>query len=175
MTLFSGNWRRRLLVGGALYLLYALVALAFLTGVAGKRVVAAPVFSPYAAAPPPAAVQTRLAQALVPPPVPAAQTPQAPQTPRRAALRLPDLEMMTPYDIHTVGSAAGGGFEWKAGGPYAATGLDRSGLAGSTALDLSGSKIRRMSVKFDTFQMPAALYDQIRAELLAAGVVDQAP
>lgn len=76
--------------------------------------------------------------------------------------------------IHVVGSAAGGGFEWKAGGPYAATGLDRSGLAGSTALDLFGGKIRRMSVKFDTFQMPAALYDQIRAELLAAGVVDQA-
>lgn len=75
--------------------------------------------------------------------------------------------------VHVVGSAAGGGFEWKAGGPYAATGLDRSGLAGSTALDFSGSKIRRMSVKFDTFQMPAASYDRIRAELLAAGVVDQ--
>ena len=77
--------------------------------------------------------------------------------------------------IHVVGSAAGGGFEWKAGGPYASTGLDRSGLAGSTALDLSGGKIRRMSVKFDTFQMPVASYDQIRAELQAAGVVDQAP
>lgn len=76
--------------------------------------------------------------------------------------------------VHVVGGAAGGGFEWKTGGPYAATGLDRSGLAGSTALDLSGSKIRRMSVKFDTFQMPVAIYDQIRAELLAAGVVDQA-
>lgn len=76
--------------------------------------------------------------------------------------------------LHVVGSAAGGGFEWKAGGPYAATGLDRSGLVGSTALDFSGSKIRRMSVKFDTFQMPAASYDLIRAELLAAGVVDQA-
>ncbi len=75
--------------------------------------------------------------------------------------------------IHVVGSAAGGGFEWKAGGPYAATGLDRTGLAGSTALDFAGSKIRRMSVKFDTFQMPLASYDQIRAELLAAGVVDQ--
>ena len=115
MAFFSAPWRRRLLVGGAFYLLYALVALALLTGVGGKRVVAAPVFSPYAAAPPPAAVQTRLAQALVPPPVPAAQTPQAPQTPRRAALRLPDLEMMTPYDIHTVGSAAGGDLRLKFG------------------------------------------------------------
>lgn len=76
--------------------------------------------------------------------------------------------------VHVVGSAAGGGFEWKAGGPYAATGLDRSGLAGSTALDLAGGRICRMSVKFDTFQMPTASYDQIRAELLAAGVVDQA-
>ena len=76
--------------------------------------------------------------------------------------------------VHVVGSAAGGGFEWKAGGPYAATGLDRSGLAGSTALDFSGSKIRRMSVKFDTFQMPVASYDLIRAELLIAGVIDQA-
>lgn len=75
--------------------------------------------------------------------------------------------------VHVVGSAAGGGFEWKAGGPYAETGLDRTGLFGSTALDFSGRKIRRMSVKFDTFQMPATLYDQIRAELLAAGVVDQ--
>lgn len=85
---------------------------------------------------------------------------------------LPDARAATL--IHVVGSAAGGGFEWKAGGPYAATGLDRSGLAGSTALDFAGSKVRRMSVKFDTFQMPVAFYDQIRAELLAAGVVDQA-
>ncbi len=46
MTVLSGNEWRRLLFGGALYLLYALIALAFLSGVAGKRVVAAPVFSP---------------------------------------------------------------------------------------------------------------------------------
>ena len=72
MTLFSGNWRRRLLVGGALYLLYALVALAFLTGVAGKRVVAAPVFAPYPASPPPAAVETELTRALAPLPAGAA-------------------------------------------------------------------------------------------------------
>jgi len=85
---------------------------------------------------------------------------------------LPDARGATL--VHVVGSAAGGGFEWKAGGPYAGTGLDRSGLFGSTALDFSGSKIRRMSVKFDTFQMPVASYDLIRAELLAAGVVDQA-
>ncbi len=77
--------------------------------------------------------------------------------------------------VHVVGSMAGGGFEWKASGPYAGTGLDRTGLFGSTALDFAGSKIRRMSVKFDTFQMPAASYDLIRAELLAAGVVDQIP
>jgi len=75
--------------------------------------------------------------------------------------------------LHVVGSVAGGGFEWKASGPYAETGLDRSGLVGSTALDFSGGKIRRMSVKFDTFQMPVATYDLIRAELLAGGVVDQ--
>ncbi len=86
---------------------------------------------------------------------------------------LPDARGAAP--VHVVGSLAGGGFEWKAGGPYAQTGLDRSGLVGSTALELSGRRIRRMSVKFDTFQMPAALYDQIRAELLAAGVADQAP
>ncbi len=85
---------------------------------------------------------------------------------------LPDARGATL--VHVVGSAAGGGFEWKAGGAYAGTGLDRSGLFGSTALDFSGSKIRRMSVKFDTFQMPVASYDLIRAELLAAGVVDQA-
>ena len=103
MTLFSGNWRRRLLVGGALYLLYALVALAFLTGVAGKRVVAAPVFAPYLASPPPAAVKTKLTRALAPLPA------------RHPGLRLPDLQTLKPYDIHTVGSPSGGDLRLKFG------------------------------------------------------------
>jgi hypothetical protein len=34
-------------------------------------------------------------------------------------------------------------------------------------------KIRRMSVKFDTFQLPASSYDAIRAVLASAGVADQ--
>lgn len=109
MKLFSGPWRRRLLLGGALYLLYALVALAFLTGVAGKRVVAAPVFAPYQAAPPPAAVKMRLARMLVPPPVPAAEASQ------RGGLRLPDLRIFEPYDIHTVGSPSSGDLRLKFG------------------------------------------------------------
>ncbi len=107
MTLFSGNWRRRLLVGGALYLLYALVALAFLTGVAGKRVVAAPVFAPYPASPPPAAVETELTRALAPLPAGAAARPPG--------LRLPDLQIFEPYDIHTVGSPSGGDLRLKFG------------------------------------------------------------
>lgn len=75
--------------------------------------------------------------------------------------------------VHVVGSLAGGGFEWKAGGAYANTGLDRTGLNGCTALDFFEGKIQRMSVKFDTFQMPQAYYDRIRSSLAANGVVDQ--
>jgi hypothetical protein len=74
---------------------------------------------------------------------------------------------------HIVGGPAGGGFEWKAGGIYNYTGLDRTGLVGCTALDLFGNRIQRMSVKFDTFQMSAKQYDNIRSALLQAGVVDQ--
>ncbi len=74
--------------------------------------------------------------------------------------------------IHIVGGPAGGGFEWQAGGIYGRTGLDRTGLHGSTALDLFGSRIRRMSVKFDTFQMGDASYNRIRAALAAARVID---
>ena len=109
MALFFGNWRRRLFVGGALYLLYTLIALAFLTGVAGKRVVAAPVFSPYPAAPPPAAIQARLAGALT--------TPFAGggRAAGRPGLRLPDLQILDPYDIHTVGSPSGGDLRLKFG------------------------------------------------------------
>ncbi|MFM0290743.1 nuclear transport factor 2-like protein [Paraburkholderia megapolitana] len=75
--------------------------------------------------------------------------------------------------VHIVGGQSGGGFEWKAGGQYANTGINRNGLNGSTAIDLYNGKIRRMSVKFDTFQLQQSSYDLIRSQLLAAGVVDQ--
>ena len=77
--------------------------------------------------------------------------------------------------IHIVGGESGGGFEWKAGGPYSKTGINRNGLNGSTAIDLYKGKIRRMSVKFDTYQLPTASYNQIRSKLAAAGIVDQTP
>jgi hypothetical protein len=95
------RWRRRFLLGGVLYLLYALVILAFLTGVAGKRVVAAPVFAPYAAAPAPEPVRVSLADRLSGSARPAYRTGG---TPPAAGLRLPDLEILEPYDLHTVGS-----------------------------------------------------------------------
>ncbi|TKC91480.1 hypothetical protein FAZ69_03160 [Trinickia terrae] len=75
--------------------------------------------------------------------------------------------------VHIVGGQSGGGFEWKAGGQYSNTGLNRNGLNGSTSLDLYNGKIRRMSVKFDTYQLQQSSYDFIRATLLAAGIVDQ--
>ena len=75
--------------------------------------------------------------------------------------------------VHIVGGPAGGGFEWKAGGIYAKTGIDRTGLVGSTALDLFQGRIQRMSVKFDTFQMSTTQYEDIRTALADAGVVDQ--
>ena len=74
--------------------------------------------------------------------------------------------------LHVVGGSPGGGFEWQAGGLNAQTGIDRTGLKGSTALDLFGGKIRRMSVKFDTYQLKPGLYEQIRSALAANGVVD---
>lgn len=111
MARSSRTWRRRLFVGGALYLLYALLALAFLTGVAGKRVVAAPVFSPYPAASPPAAVKTQLARALTPPGTPK----RAEGGARLEGLRLPDLQIFEPYDVHTVGTQAGGDLRLKFG------------------------------------------------------------
>lgn len=86
---------------------------------------------------------------------------------------LPDCRGSTL--VHVVGGSSGGGFEWKAGGQYAKTGLNRNGLSGSTSLDLFNWKIRRMSVKFDTFQLPVDAYDAVRAALAAAGVVDPAP
>lgn len=107
MIIFSSNWRRRLLVGGALYLLYALVALAFLTGVVGKRVVAAPVFSPYQASSPPAALKAQLAGQLISRPAGVASNALS------NGLRLPDLEILEPYDIHTVGSRTGGDLRLK--------------------------------------------------------------
>ena len=72
-----------------------------------------------------------------------------------------------------MGGRAGGGFGWKAGGIYAKTGIDRTGLAGCTALDLFKGRIYRMSVKFDTFQMRTAQYEDIRIALADAEVVDQ--
>ena len=52
---------------------------------------------------------------------------------------------------------------------YAHTGIDRTGLAGCTAVDLFGRRIQRMSVKFDTFQMSPKQYDDVRAALNDAG------
>ena len=75
--------------------------------------------------------------------------------------------------VHVVGGAPGGGFEWKAGGRYAGTGVNRNGLSGCTMLELFDWKIRRMSVKFDTFQLPVNAYDGIRSVLAAAGITDQ--
>jgi hypothetical protein len=75
--------------------------------------------------------------------------------------------------VHIVGGPAGGGFEWKAGGSYAKTGIDRTGLVGCTALDLFKGRVQRMSVKFDTFQMSTTQYEDIRTALADAGVVDQ--
>lgn len=75
--------------------------------------------------------------------------------------------------IHVVGGPAGGGFEWKAGGVYANTGIDRTGLVGCTAIDLFDKRIQRMSVKFDTLQMGSEQYNSIKAALLEARVVDQ--
>ena len=101
--------RRRLLIGGTLYLVYALVALAFLTGVAGKRVVAAPVFSPYGAA----TVPTELAQAFAQRLRATEERPLANLDPSGPQLRLPDLEIREPYDIHTVGSRDDGDLRLK--------------------------------------------------------------
>jgi hypothetical protein len=75
--------------------------------------------------------------------------------------------------VHIVGGRAGGGFEWKAGGIYANTGIDRTGLVGCTALDLFRGRIQRMSVKFDTFQMSTTQYEDIRTALADSGIVDQ--
>lgn len=109
MTVLSGNWWQRLLFGGALYLLYALVTLAFLTGIVGKRVVAAPVFSPYQASLPSAAVKTQLTRTLV------ASRANATGAAQHQSLRLPDLEILDPYDIHTVGSREIGDLRLKFG------------------------------------------------------------
>ncbi|WP_031358203.1 nuclear transport factor 2 family protein [Caballeronia sordidicola] len=75
--------------------------------------------------------------------------------------------------LHIVGGRTGGGFEWKAGGPYSNTGVNRNGLNGSTAIELYNGKIRWMSVKFDTYQLQPSSYNFIRSKLLAAGIVDQ--
>jgi len=74
--------------------------------------------------------------------------------------------------VHIVGGSSGGGFEWKAGGPFANTGINRDGLVGCTALDITNGKISRMSVKFDTFQLTLQDYEYIRNVLRGAGVRD---
>ncbi len=121
--------KRRLLLGAALYLLYALIALVFLTGVGGKRVVAAPVFSPYQAALPSAAITTELIKVLTTPPGSAAGAAQ------NESLRLPDLQIFDPFDIHTVSSQKGGDLRlkfgtmiWNAGtGPLETRGAENPG------------------------------------------------
>lgn len=109
MPALPRDTRRRLFIGGTLYLAYALVALAFLTGVAGKRVVAAPVFSPYDAA----TVPTELAQAFAQRLRATEERPLSEPNPSGAQLHLPDLEIREPYDIHTVGSQDAGDLRLK--------------------------------------------------------------
>lgn len=70
----------------------------FLTGIGGKRVIAAPVFSPYEAGAVPDSLVKVFAQRLQ-------RTAREIKTASGTApLRLPDLEIQKPYDIHTVGS-----------------------------------------------------------------------
>ncbi len=83
---------------------------------------------------------------------------------------LPDCRGSTL--VHVVGGPSGGGFEWKAGGPFIHTGINRDGLVGCTALDLTNGKISRMSVKFDTFQLAPQDYEYIRSAIRRAGVRD---
>lgn len=54
-----------------------------------------------------------------------------------------------------VGGTNGGGFEWRALGPYASQGLTREGIRGATAIDLVEGKIARLSVRFDTMHVTA--------------------
>lgn len=75
--------------------------------------------------------------------------------------------------VHVVGGSPGGGFEWKAGGLSSNTGIDRTGLVGSTSIDVVNWKIVRMSVKFDTYQLNTQVDSAIRAALFRAGVLDQ--
>lgn len=110
-------------------MLYALIALVFLTGVGGKRVVAAPVFSPYQAALPSAAITTELIKVLTTPPGSASGAAQ------NESLLLPDLEILEPFDIHTVGSQEVGDLRlkfgtmiWNAGtGPLETRGAENPG------------------------------------------------
>lgn len=55
--------------------------------------------------------------------------------------------------VNVLGGPTGGGYEWKAGGMYAQQGLTREGIRGATAIDLTGNRITRMSVKFDTMHV----------------------
>lgn len=112
MKLFYRSWHRRILVGGLLYLFYAVVVLIFLTGVAGKRVVAAPIFAPYAAPTAATGVKMALADHLAD----GARVARRPlDTSVEKDLRLPDLEILEPYDIHTVGSQDAGDLRLKFG------------------------------------------------------------
>jgi hypothetical protein len=86
-----------LLLGGSLYLLYARIILTFLTGIADKRVVAAPDFSPYEAGSVPGVVKDELSGRLTPTPAVSRKTGGTPAAP----VRLPNLRIFEPYDIHS--------------------------------------------------------------------------
>jgi hypothetical protein len=72
--------------------------------------------------------------------------------------------------LRVVGGAAGGGFEWRAGGIYANKGLDRKGIRGATSISLYRNRIQRMSVKFDTIQMTGPVRDSVRQILADASL-----
>lgn len=102
----SRKLRRRLFFGAGLYLIYALIILTFLTGVVGKRVIAAPVFSPYQAGEAPMGLTEAVRQLSSPP---------GSRATRPRNLRLPDLVIQKPYDIHVIGSRATGDLRLKFG------------------------------------------------------------
>jgi ketosteroid isomerase-like protein len=64
-----------------------------------------------------------------------------------------------------VGGTSGGGFEWRAGGPYSGQGLTREGIRGATAIDLADGNIERLSVRFDTMHLTAAQRQALTAAL----------
>lgn len=75
---------------------------------------------------------------------------------------LPEIDVAVE---RVIGSMRGGGYRWRAAGPYASTGLDRRGLKGATSMDMRLGKIARLSTKFDTFYVPATARAQALSTL----------